>query len=164
MSLRPPLVFVLAALCALCCFAAAAQAHKKPPKGPKVIASGLDNPRGLAFGPEGALYVTESGRGGSGPPCRIRFGSPFCYGPTGAISRLWRGKQEKWVTGLPSMDESNNPVLKATLIGEEWMALRQIAFGAEPARIPQSVRTRLEDLGLVARDDYGLMLTRRGAE
>lgn len=32
-----------------------------------VIASGLDNPRGLAFGPEGGLYVAESGRGGPGP-------------------------------------------------------------------------------------------------
>ena len=30
----------------------------------QVIASGLDNPRKLAFGPDGALYVAEAGRGG----------------------------------------------------------------------------------------------------
>lgn len=31
---------------------------------PTVVMRGLDNPRGLAFGPEGALYVAEAGRGG----------------------------------------------------------------------------------------------------
>ncbi len=32
-----------------------------------VVMSGLDNPRGLAFGPNGDLYVAEAGRGGPGP-------------------------------------------------------------------------------------------------
>jgi hypothetical protein len=68
-----------------------------------VVMSGLDNPRGLDFGPNGALYVTETGRGGSGPPCRLNRGMNYCYGPTGAISRLWRGVQTEWVSGLPSM-------------------------------------------------------------
>lgn len=36
----------------------------------KVIASGLDNPRGLNFGPDGALYVAEAGSGGD-----------FCFEP-----------------------------------------------------------------------------------
>jgi DNA-binding beta-propeller fold protein YncE len=66
-----------------------------------VVMSGLDNPRGLAFGPEGALYVAEAGRGGSGP-CVFLRGADQCYGPTGAVSRLWRGTQERIATGLPS--------------------------------------------------------------
>jgi glucose/arabinose dehydrogenase len=33
---------------------------------PQPVMTGLDNPRGLAWGPEGGLYVAEAGRGGSG--------------------------------------------------------------------------------------------------
>jgi hypothetical protein len=65
-----------------------------------VVMTGLDNPRGLAFGPEGALYVAEAGRGGVGP-CFVNM-QTVCYGPTGAVSRLSRGTQERIVTGLPS--------------------------------------------------------------
>jgi len=65
------------------------------------------------------------------------------------------------------LDESllniNNPLLRDTLIGEEWMALRQIASGAKAAAIPRSVRTRLEVLDLISSDDYGqLVLTEKG--
>jgi hypothetical protein len=69
-----------------------------------VVMSGLDNPRGLAFGPEGALYVAEAGRGGQAPCILLRavMPTPFCYGPTGAVTRLWRGVQERVATGLPS--------------------------------------------------------------
>jgi hypothetical protein len=69
-----------------------------------VVMSGLDNPRGLAFGLDGALYVAEAGRGGAGP-CFIA--TVNCYGPTGAISRLRAGQQTRVVTGLPSWAAPN---------------------------------------------------------
>src|SRR5436189_2213036 len=74
--------------------------HRSTP-GPKVIATGLDNPRGLAFGPDGALYVAEAGRGGDGPCVPGPFGEA-CYGPSGGITRIAHGRQERIVTGLSS--------------------------------------------------------------
>ena len=44
----------------------------------RVVMSGLDNPRGLAFGPEGALYVAEAGRGGGGPCFNHRSAAGRC--------------------------------------------------------------------------------------
>ena len=73
-----------------------------------VVMSGLDHPRGMAIGPEGGLYVAEAGRGGSGP-CQVVLASepPRCFGLTGAITRFWKGRQERVVTGLPS--QANAP-------------------------------------------------------
>ena len=57
----------------------------------------------------------------------------------------------------------NDRSLKNALVGEDWMALRQIASGSKAVAIPRSVRMRLADLGLIARDDYGqLVLTEKG--
>ena len=72
----------------------------------EVVMSGLHNPRGLAFGPDGALFVAEAGTGGPGP-CVILVATPYCYGPTGSISRLLDGVQEVVVTGLPSIAAPN---------------------------------------------------------
>ena len=82
---------------------------------PVVVMSGLDSPRGLAFGPDGALYVTEAGRGAgvvtspaTDPRCYTGPQGGFqCYGATGAISRLWRGVQTRVATGLPSTASAN---------------------------------------------------------
>src|SRR6476661_2169505 len=67
------------------------------------VASGLDNPRGLAFGPNGALYVAEAGVGGT-DFCFDHAGfGHACAGKSGAVTRLWNGKQERILQGLPSL-------------------------------------------------------------
>jgi hypothetical protein len=72
-------------------------------QGPTVVMSGLDNPRGLAFAPNGALYVTEAGRGGAGPcVTNPSTGEMRCFGKSGAITRLWKGQQSRVVEGLDS--------------------------------------------------------------
>lgn len=56
----------------------------------EVISEGLNNPRGLAFAPNGWLYVAEAGSGGTGK-CRAspEPGQPdICYGETGALTRI----------------------------------------------------------------------------
>ena len=71
-----------------------------------VVADGLDNPRGLAFAPNGLLFVAEAGEGGDncftpdpGDPTFV-----VCTGDTGAISEinLKKGTQTRVATGFPS--------------------------------------------------------------
>lgn len=80
-----------------------------------IVMSGLDNPRGLTFTRAGdddnddddddrsrwALYVAEAGKGGPSRCAMIR-GQLQCVGATGAVSRYYRGNQERVVTDLPS--------------------------------------------------------------
>src|SRR5215204_5425335 len=69
-----------------------------------VIAAGLNNPRGLNFGPNGALYVAEAGSGGAGP-CAPGPEGVRCYGTTGSITRinLRQGTVTRIASGLPSL-------------------------------------------------------------
>jgi sugar lactone lactonase YvrE len=71
------------------------------------VVSGLDNPRGLAFSPNGQLYVAEAGHGGpncfdSGPGPE---GGTTCFGFTSQISRIDQASHtfQPVVTGLVSI-------------------------------------------------------------
>ena len=77
------------------------------------IASGLANPRGIGFAPNGALYVAEAGSGGPGPciPSPVFPNPPRCYGETGALTRIIPGVGfQRVVTGLPSLILGNGTV------------------------------------------------------
>ncbi|WP_158643198.1 ScyD/ScyE family protein [Pseudoduganella lurida] len=71
-----------------------------------MIATGLVNPRGIAFAPDGALYVAEAGRGGNGTCIVLSDGQNSCYGQTGAIARIAPdGKRNvtRVIRSLPSL-------------------------------------------------------------
>lgn len=81
--------------------AGATQGPPLPP-GAELVAGGLNNPRGLRFGPDGALYVAEAGAAGDGPCVEGPEGAPECYGTTGAIARIVDGSVERIVEGIGS--------------------------------------------------------------
>lgn len=91
--------------------AAPAQAAGLSPNA-SVFASGLNNPRGLTFGPDGLLYLAEGGTGGSSstvgqceqvpPPV-----GPYMGGFTASIAKIGSaGNVTRIVSGLPSSQTS----------------------------------------------------------
>ena len=88
---------------------AAIQASVGQPPTVEVFATGLQFPRGLAFGPRGELYVAEAGSAGTTSTTEAQCAQvgapigPYRNGPTGRVSRLDRhGNRTTVADGFPS--------------------------------------------------------------
>jgi len=101
-----------------------------------VIATGLDNPRGLIIDSDRTVLVAEAGRGGGPELCRPGGQNlTWCLGATGAVTKIRRGHQQRIVTGLPSIiapatGETAGP---QDLVLTKSGALVTIGIGADPA-------------------------------
>jgi hypothetical protein len=74
-----------------------------------VVASGLENPRGVVFGPDGKLYVAEGGLGGTTTTTSLQCPQvpavgPYSGGMTSRISKVdaHSGRRTTVIDGLPS--------------------------------------------------------------
>jgi hypothetical protein len=119
------------------------------PAGWETVASGLDNPRGLTFGPDGALYVAEAGGMGDGPCIMGPEGAPECYGMTSAITVIRDGQVSRLVEGIRSRaheDGSRATGVHDLAFGEDGELYGVIGLGNPPenrAEVEQEGETQL---------------------
>ena len=100
--------FAAASAVGLALPASAVPAHRSAAGGVTVLASGLNNPRGLTWA-HGKLWLAEAGRGGTDCPTGVLGpdGQPVCYGPTSSIDVIAPGRVTRVVTGLLSFSSPN---------------------------------------------------------
>jgi hypothetical protein len=124
--------------------------------GAEVVASGLNNPRGLTFSPNGSLYVAESGKGGSGP-CFSGPEGPACFGHSGSVTRIDRTGQHRVLTGLPSYANEGT--------GEFAIGPSDVAFqGQGGMYVTEGLGLDLDfSKTIPALGDMGQLLRRQGA-
>jgi hypothetical protein len=67
----------------------------------ETVARGLDNPRSVAVGPDGAVYVANAGR--AGRECKGKGEDAMCFGTTGRIVRVANGRMETVAKGFASV-------------------------------------------------------------
>ncbi|MFM9107212.1 MAG: ScyD/ScyE family protein [Chloroflexota bacterium] len=101
-----------------------ASAQDALPAGAELVASGLDNPRGLAFGPDGVLYVAEAGASGDQNCITGPEGAEECYGRTSGIAKIVDGTVTPLVEGV---------INRALAGGLRATGLHDVAFGNDGA-------------------------------
>jgi hypothetical protein len=108
-----------------------------------VVAKGLNNPRLLTISPTG-IYVAEAGFGGSGPCHTGGDGEKACYGTSGSITRIARGRQGRILTGLPSFAATDGSSAIGANMPKRSGRKMLISFGLDA---PPAVRAGLPRRG-----------------
>ncbi len=122
-----------------------------------VIASGLDNPRGVAVSPSGAILVAEAGVGGDEVCFDGAEGDVVCYGYSGAITSISRFGQHRIIDGLPSYATDGFAAIGPAAVGtrgagQTFLAIglggspdlrTDIGAGSEPMGTLQRVQSRI---------------------
>jgi hypothetical protein len=110
-----------------------------------VVADGLHSPRGLAFGPNGRLYVAEAGLGGGNPTDGIMPG----FGLTGSVTEIRHPSGANptarlLISGLPSAgDEEGTVGPDGISVHGNGNILVQISLSQEQTSLPSDLIGRL---------------------
>lgn len=131
--------------------AAAHPAHLTSNAPVTVVASGLNSPRSLVWGPQGHLIASEVG---GAPPTCVGTGFPTtCFGYTGSLADVSSGHPVRIVDGLAS-NFNQEEVIGAnglTYAGGHLYVLEAGSAQGIPASIPADLRASLSK-------DYGALL------
>jgi DNA-binding beta-propeller fold protein YncE len=121
----------------------------------RVIATGLNNPRGVEVAPDGSVFVAQAGAGGRFK-CQKGPEGEQCAGLTGSIDRIANGHRERWAAGFISGGNRDG----SFAVGMDDVAISpggtvygiETTFGPHPEQYGPRIAAQL---GYVLRIDHG---------